>query len=537
MVNNKDGNMNLVEASLLILLLAAFSAPLAERFHLPGEVFLLLGSCVLSLIPGIPIFEINPNIVFIVFLPPILFYAAYLTSWRDFKRNRRPIAFLAIGLVIITTGSVAWIAKLIFPNFTWAQGFLLGAIVSPPDAAAATSIVRKLRAPRRLITLLEGESLVNDATALLAYRFALSAILIGSFSFGSAIGQFFIMTIGGILVGFVISFTAFQFLRRLADGHAQTTMSLVTAFACYIAAEHLGVSSVISTVVGGFYFGRRFPELTSSRARIETNAAWKHIIFIINGFVFSIMGFQLPIVLKTLGDVPLWTLIIDSVGIAVVVIAVRLAWVFTATYIPRLLSPVIRRNDPNPSWQVVAALGWTGMRGIVSLAAVLAIPTELPNGLPFPDRGILIFVTYVVILITLIVPSLTLPWWLNFFKIKGGHEKVEEEAIARVRALEGVLNRIKSWEENQKFPPHMVSEFKQQMERKLSVIRPHVSEVPFSEINEEYSILRKLTKESLESERAVLHQLRREGKIHDEVFHLLSEELDLEEIRCKTLRI
>jgi len=529
--------VNFIEASLFILLIAIFAVPLASRLRLPLEVFLFFGSCIISLIPGLPVIHVPPMVVFDLFLPPILFSAAYFTSWRDFKFNLRPIAQLALGLVIFTMVTVACTAKFLLPGFSWAEAFLLGAIVSPTDASAATTLVKKLGVPRRFIVLLEGESLVNDATALILYRFSLAAIFYGTFSFMHAISQFFIMAIGGAATGFVIAMVAVNIVQRLEDIKAETTFTIITAFAAYLLAEHIGFSGVISTVVGGIYFGIKFPEVSSSHTRVHAKASWETMMFIINGFVFTLIGFELPTVLQSLGSYSYLDLTIYGLLMSFVVILTRMIWIYPSAYLPRLVFSFIARKDPMPSWQFLFGIGWVGMRGIVSLAAVLAIPRYLQSGAPFPNLNLLTFITYTVIVTTLVIPAITFPLLAKLLSVNGEDNKLHEEAAARVQALEEVLKAIDEVKIKEKIPDHVYIEFRNQVERKLKIIRTQLGDNPYSLLSEDYFSYKKLALAALAAERNALIALRRRGAIHDTIFHNLLNELDIEDVRVRSLRV
>lgn len=530
--------MNFIEAAVFLLFFAIVSVPLANRSRLPLEIFLVIGSCLVSLIPGLPSYQINPFIVFHLFLPPILFSAAYFTSWKDFKFNLRPISLHAFGLVIVTAIAVAAIAKIFVPGFTWAEGFLLGAIVSPTDASSAVAIIRKLGAPRRIIAVLEGESLVNDATALLLFRFSLAAVMLGSFSFGQAISQFLMVFLGGIGIGLAVGIIGTFIMKYLQDARAETTFTFIIAFASYFVAEHLNASGVISTVACGIYSGLRFPEYASSQTRINAKAAWSILLFIVNGSVFALIGLELPWVIKRLAAYSLADLLFYGTIITFVVIVVRVIWIFPAAYFPRLLIPAIARRDPVPPWQMLFTIGWSGMRGIVSLAAVLAIPLQMSSGLPFPHRDLLNFITYFVIVATLVIPSLSLPSLINVFHlVEDPKEKLKEEALARMKSLRGVIERIQTIAETEKIPAHIFNEFYNKLQRRLNTIKTQLEENPYSTLGDEYLIIKRLTMAAIQSEKEILIQLRRGGEIHDEVFHRLLDELDIEEMRAKSLRI
>ena len=353
--------MNFIEPAIFILLFAILSVPIATRFHLPLEIFLVIGSCILSLSPWLPPFQLNPQIVFNLFLPPILFYAAYFTSWRDFKFNFRPISLLAFGLVIFTMFVVAIMSKLLLTEFTWAECFLLGAIVSPTDATSATSIIKKLGAPHRLIAILEGESMINDATALILFRFSLAVILGGSVSLPQAAAHFVFVATGGIIIGLLVGVISIYLIPKIHSVTAETTFTFITAFTCYFLSESIEVSGIIATVVGGIYCGIYFPEIASSLTRINAKASWNTLLFIINGFVFTLIGLELPLILKNLQVDVLETLIFHGLMISIIVILARLIWVYPMAYYRLFLLPLRKISH------LKILLYWVGgMRGIVS---------------------------------------------------------------------------------------------------------------------------------------------------------------------------
>jgi CPA1 family monovalent cation:H+ antiporter len=529
--------LHLIEATLLLLLLTTIAVPWAGRTGVPTEILLVLGSLALSLLPGLPPLVLDPTVVFTLFLPPILFAAAYFTSWRDFKQNRRPIFLLAFGLVLFTTTLVAVAVRFLGLGVPWPAAFLLGAIVSPPDASAATAVIRKLGVPRRLVTIIEGESLVNDATALVAYRFALMAIATGSFSLGTAVFRFVLVAVGGVAIGLLVGVAGIFIVKRLKDSAAETTLTLVTSFAAYILAEHVGFSGVIATVVGGLYYGRKIPTVTSAETRITAEASWTTVLFIINGLVFTLIGLQMPAVMAGLGSYSWRQLALYGVTVVLVVMAVRFIWLFPATYLPRKLFPSIARKDPMPPWGIVIALGWAGMRGIVSLAAALSIPLTLPSGEEFPFRNLLIFLTYVVILITLVIPATTLPWLMRWLGIKDGGESRRDEVVARLALLEAVLREIDSLKSRSQFSAELLENTAQRHERRVQTLRSNLEPNAFSPLFDEDQTLRRLTRKLLGAERKELASLRRQAIIHDEVFFQLSHELDIEETRLSGQRI
>jgi CPA1 family monovalent cation:H+ antiporter len=530
------GSVDFIEAAIIILGFAILSVPIAVRFHIPLEIFLVIGSGLISFIPGLPTIEINPMIIFNLFLPPILFHAAYYTSWREFKINIRPISLLSIVLVIISAMVIAAFSKWLIPSFTWAQGFLLGAIVSPTDAASATAIIKKIGAPQRLISILEGESLINDATALILFRFALAAILVGSFSMVDAISKFFIMSIGGLIVGLGIGKIVLIISKRIKMPSAEITLSIITAFSCYIAAERLGVSGVIATVACGIYFGLALPEIASSKSRIQAKGTWNTMLFIINGFVFTLIGLELPNIVRHLEVYSLKTIFLYGISISLILILVRIIWVVIAAYLSRLMVPSIQKRDPF-HFPTLFILGWSGMRGIVSLAAVLSLPYQIHGYVPFPNRDLILLLTYFVIFVTLIIPTFSLPFLLKYFGLTHTSNPFKEEAIARYQVLETVLHCIDDFVKTESFPENVVNEFRNQIERRMKVVSTQISDTPFSTLTDEYTALRKLLQMSFSIERKILLNLRKQGDISDHVFHLLLDELDFEEMRAKTLRI
>src|ERR1041384_3965089 len=396
----------------LLLMLVAGLVILANKVAIPYPVVLVLGGLALSLIPFLPVVRLDPNLVLFFFLPPLLYPAALFTSWRDFRRNLRSILFLAIGLVLMTTTVVAWVAHTFIAGLPWAAAFALGAIVSPPDAVAAEAILKRLRVPTRIQAVLGGESLVNDATALVAYQFAVVAMVTGRFSLGAASLRFVFVGIGGVALGLLVGLAMRWVQRQLDDPPVQITISLLPPFAAYLLAERLAVSGVLAVVAAGVYLGWHSTALTA-RTRLQAQIFWKMVAFLLNGFIFIMIGLQLPGILRNLKEEPLSRLTIYGILISATVVFVRIAWVFPATYLPRWLSPKLRARDPAPPWQQSVLIAWAGMRGVVSLAAAFALPIVLANREPFPGRSYILFLTFCVILTTLVFQGLSLPFLIR----------------------------------------------------------------------------------------------------------------------------
>src|SRR5262245_59492065 len=375
--------MHHAEPVVLLLVLMAVLVIAAQKSAIPYPVLLVLGGLSLSFVPLLPVIRLDPNLVLFFFLPPLLYPAALFTSWRDFRRNLRSILFLAIGLVLMTTTVVAWVAHTFIPGLPWAAAFALGAIVSPPDAVAAEAILKRLGVPARIQTVLGGESLVNDATALVAYQFAVAAMMTGQFSLGGAGLRLLLVGLGGVGLGLLVGLIMRWVQGRLDDPPVQITISLLTPFAAYLLAERLEISGVLAVVVAGMYLGWHSTAL-SARTRLQAQAFWEMAAFFLNGFIFIMIGLQLPDILQKLNREPLSRLTTYAFLISATVVLVRIAWVFPATYLPRWLSRKMRERDPVPPWQHSVIIAWAGMRGVVSLAAAFALPIVLTDRHPFP---------------------------------------------------------------------------------------------------------------------------------------------------------
>ncbi|MCI0536013.1 MAG: Na+/H+ antiporter [Verrucomicrobiales bacterium] len=524
---------NVVEVFVGLLLAVAALGLAARKLQVPYPVLLVVAGLLFGLIPGLPRVELSPEFVFLFFLPPLLFPAALFTSWRDFHANLRPILLLAIGLVLFTTVAVGWLAHYLIPGLPLAAGFVLGAIISPPDAIAATTIAERLSVPRRIVTILEGESLVNDATALVAYRFAVAAVLSNAFSLAEASSEFIMVSLGGILVGLAFGWIVAWFHRQVDDAPIEVTVSLLTPFAAYLAAERLRLSGVLAVVTAGLFLGWRTPEITNSRTRLQGGPFWEMVEFILNGFVFILIGLQLPEVLRALPDHSLGQLVWYAVVISLAVILIRIGWVFPATYLPRLLIRKIRERDPYPAWQHVTIVAWTGMRGVVSLAAALALPLTTETGARFPGRDLILFLTFSVILATLVIQGLSLPLLIGWLRIKDDKSAEKEERLARLKANQAALAQLTEMygEEPTKQEPlqRLRIEYEDRV-RQLEVCTPENGDEPRRLFGAEYE---QLSQEALRIERKIILQLRNERVINDHVLRRIQRDIDLAEARLR----
>lgn len=429
----------MVESNLfLILLLFFFMAVLyviSQRIKVSSPILLVIGGLLISLIPGVPTINIDPDIVFLIFLPPLLFEAAWYTSWNRFWKWRRSIFSMGFGLVFFTSLAIAYFSLKIIPDFTLALGFLLGGIISPPDAVAAQSVLKGMKIPKKAMTVLEGESLVNDAASLTVFKFALIAILTGTFSMQKAVSDFFILSVMGIVVGLVIGHILYFILRFVAKSSSITTpITLLAPYLMYLSAEHFHWSGVLAVVSGGLFLSFRSKDYLNYHTRIQTKEVLETMGFLLNGFVFILIGLELPVIVSGLGEYSKGDAIQYALMITGIIIVLRIILVYLADYLPRLLSKKIRQQEQHADWKTSFVIGWAGMRGVVSLASALAIPLTLDNGMDFPHRNLILFITFVVILITLVFQGLTLPLIIKKLKFKDD----EEEGMPAKEQLETI---------------------------------------------------------------------------------------------------
>jgi CPA1 family monovalent cation:H+ antiporter len=524
--------MNPLELVLVLLVVSAGLALAAERLKIPYPILLVLGGLGLAFVPGLPHVRIDPSLVLLIFLPPLLFSAAWFTSWRDFAANRRPIALLAVGLVVVTTTAVAWAAHAVFPGMGWPVAFVLGAIVSPPDAVAATAVTRRLSVPRRIVTILEGESLVNDATGLVAYKFALAAVMTGEFSLGAAGGRFVLVAGGGVLVGLVVGWLVAAIHRRLDNFEVETVITLLTPYAAYMPAEHLGVSGVLATVAAGGYLGWRNPELLSALTRFRGIGVWSVILMLFNGLVFVLIGLQLGSIRELSVGAPWAGLIGRAALVTALTIAVRLAYVPVAAYLPRLVSRRLRERDPSPPLRAILLIGWTGMRGIVSLALALALPLALPSGAPFPSRAVVVVVSFAVILTTLVLQGLSLPFVIRALELPEDTADLREEREALIRASQSALARLEEIDDTSIIHPRLLERVRGPYEERLSRLTAEVREDPECKLTEgESAAFRRLREQALRAERVAVVGLRNQGTVSEEVLHRVQQAIDLEALQ------
>src|SRR5665213_1116382 len=436
----------ILQTVFFMLVVLVVVAVAAKRLNISPSIVLVIAGIGVALIPGLPRVELAPEVVLLVILPPLIYSAGVSMSWRDFRFNLRPIALLAFGCVIFTTCAVAAAAHYLL-NFEWSVGFLLGAIVSPTDVVAPIAIARQLGLPRRIVVVLEGEGLANDATALVLYKFAVVAVSTGTFSLGEAAGEFALIVVGEIVYGLAVGWLSLHLRQWSREPRVEITLSLMTPYLAFWVPAHLGGSGVLATVACGLYVSWNGPLLIPPATRLQGIFFWDLIVYLVEGLVFLVTGLQARTLFEQTQRFELHDLMVATAWATLIVIVARYIWVFPATYLPRWLNRSLAKRDPSPRWQTPFFLAFVGMRGVDSLAVALAIPYTIESGQPFPHRDLILFVTFGVIIITLVGQGIMLPAimrWLGLTDIgKAEHEaEIESELVARVSALNEVDKRF-----------------------------------------------------------------------------------------------
>jgi len=521
--------------TIIILLLfgISFLGILSHKYKFPFPIVLVLCGVVISVIPNLPVLALSPEIVFIIFLPPLLYGAAWNTSWHDFKSALRPISLAAIGLVFFTTIAVAIAAHLLIADISWPLAFLIGAIVSPPDAVAATSVTKGLGLQPRLIAILEGESLVNDASGLIAYKYALTALTAGNFILWQASLNFVLVAGAGIAIGLGVAYAMYLVHKKfVCDPVIEVTLTFLTPFASYLLAEHFHFSGVLAVVATGLYLSFRQAEIFTHQSRIMVTSVWEVVVFILNGLIFILIGLQLRSVMAGISEYSTPSLILWGLAISLVVIVVRFIWVFPAAMIPRFLSKRIREKEPFDVRNLVV-MGWSGMRGVVSMAAALALPLTLKDGNVFHHRSLVIYLTFCVILSTLVLLGLTLPLIIRLLKLKS-YSIVAEEYEVRTRVVTHTITHI---EDNLSLiQDELLRNIKSKYEVKYN--RLQKTDLPSNYFGKGTtlagSVFNEFTQlqiDLINVERKTLEQMHRKGETSQEILRKIERELDLEETR------
>ncbi|MFD4525901.1 Na+/H+ antiporter [Streptomyces sp. NPDC058470] len=513
----------------LLLLVAgsAACAAAARRTSVPAPLLLVTVGLMISYVPGMPDYELDPDVVLPLLLPPLLYTAATDSSYLDLRAQLRPVALLSVGYVLFATLVVGWAAYLLVPSLPLTAALVLGAVVAPPDAVAATAVARRVGLPSRITTILQGESLVNDATAITAYKVALAAAVGEGATWAGGIGEFMLAAVGGVAVGLVLMVPLHWLRTHLREALLQNTLSLLIPFVAYGVAEQVHASGVLAVVVVALYLGHRSWEVDFA-TRLQEEAVWKMVAFVLESAVFALIGLQLPVVLKDLGDYQGVDAAWYAVALFLVVVATRFVWVYPATFLPRIFSARIRKREENPTWKGPFVIGWAGMRGVVSLAIAFSIPSE-----PFPDRNLILFLTFTTVIGTLVVQGLTLPPLIRLLKLPGRDTQTETlaEANAQAQASRVAEQRLEELLEDERnaLPPPLADRLRAVLERRRNAVWERLGAVNPLTGETADDTYRRLSREMIGAEREVFVRLRDLRYIDDEMLRTLLRRLDLEE--------
>jgi len=527
-----------IQVLVLLLIVIAAVAVVAVRLKIPPAILLVLTGVVLALVPGLPAVRLAPEFVLLFVLPPVVYSSAVAMSWREFRFNLRPISLLAVGCVLFTTIAAAAATHWLL-GFSWPVGFVVGAIVSPPDAVAPLSIARRMQLPRRILVILEGEGLANDASALILYRFAVAAVGAGAFSLSQAAGMFAAILCGEILWGIGVGWLMLRLRRWVHDPRIEVMLSILTPFVAYWPPQHLGGSGVLATVTAGLYISWNGLRLISAATRLQGIFFWDFLIYLTEGMVFLITGLQARTLIAGIHGESLLDLAVSAAIVCAVVILARFVWIFPATYLPRWLIPSIARADPAPPWQWPFALAFTGVRGMVSLAAALAIPLTTESGQLFPDRDLILFLTFSVILVTLVGQGLMLPAVIRALGLANAgrrerHADRVEEFSARRRAIEAAIERLDELARQRKLSADVVQPMRASQRDRLKHVEHRIDgddgHKRLIELHDEIEFL------LIEAERQQINDLYRSGRLKDEARRRIERELDLREAQLTNVR-
>jgi Na+/H+ antiporter len=518
---------------LLGLLVAATAMlALAPSIRVPYPILLVLAGLALGLLPGVSNVRLPPALVLVAVLPPFLYSEAFFTSLQELKANARSISQLAVGLVLLTTVVVAAVGH-VYLNLSWPAAFVLGAIVAPTDSTAATSVARRLGVPRRIVTVVQGESLINDGIALVAYKSAVAAVVTGSFSLWHAGMSFILNVAGGVAVGLVVGYVVRHVRRRLDDPPVEITISLLTGYLAYLPAELLGVSGVLAAVTVGVYVGWYAPELSSPQQRLQAAAVWEIVVFLLNALLFVLVGLQFPAVLSALGATSTGTLIAYAIVVAGTVVLTRPVWIFAAAHLPRLLWQRLHAPDSHDRWQEDAVVSWMGMRGAVSLAMALALPSATDAGTPFEGRDLIVFLTYAVILATLVLQGVSLPFVIRALELEDDRSAEGEELRARLHAADAAMARLEELLELEQVSSEEAEHVRRLYASRRDRFRSLLEGAAQPRKDAVLSENPRLRRELLQAERQALLELRRAGEIDDAVMRRVLRDLDLEEVQLR----
>src|ERR687884_427656 len=524
------------EAELLIaglLVAVAVLSTLARQLSVPYPIVLVVGGALLGFVPGLPEVELDPEVVLVVFLPPLLYGSSIFANFNDFRANLRALTLSTVGLVLATMCAVAWAAHVLIPGLPWEAAFVLGAIVSPTDPLAAATIMRRLDAPRPMVSSIEGEGLFNDATALVAYRVAVAAVVAGSFSLADAALKFVLGAAGGVAIGLAVGWIVAQIRKRVTDAQVSVTISLLTGYAAFVPADAIGASGILATVTAGIYMGIRGPQILPARTRLQGYFVWDILDFIINAILFVLIGLQLRAVVDGLSGYSASTLGGYAVAVTGVVVGARLVWLFTVPYLIRAIDrrPAQRARRVGARWRLVMA--WSGMRGAVSLAVALALPFTTDAGGGFPERDLIIFLTFAVIFFTLIVQGLSLPALIRRLGVSDGGADADEEVRARLVATNAALAQIDALMGEEWTRDDTVERMRALYEYRKRRFAARGGEIEDDGYEDRSLAYQQMLQLVLKAQREALLRMRSNGELSNEMMNRILRELDFEESRLE----
>jgi CPA1 family monovalent cation:H+ antiporter len=520
-----------LELVLVLLAATAVISQLSDRLVVPSPVLLVLGGTLLAFIPGLPRPALSPEVVFLVFIPPLLYWSAFNTSWRDFRWHLRSISLLSVGLVLVTMAAVAAVAHALVPALPWPSAFVLGAIVSPPDAVAVAAVTRRLGIPRAIVTVLEGEGLVNDATALIAYRMSVAAVVAGAFSLRTATLEFAWAAAAGVGFGILVGMGIVALRRRLrVSAVASNTVSLLTPFAAYIPAEHFGASGVLAVVAVGLYLGRRGPRVIPPQTRTQAVAIWEMVTFLLEGLVFILVGLELPMAVAALHEYRISTLAAVVVAVSAAAVLVRMAWVFPGAYLIQGGMRLLGRPEPAPPWQNVVFIGWAGLRGADSLVIALSLPLTVATGARFPGRDLILFLTFAIIFVTLVVQGLTLKAVIRMLGLKPDPEIAREMSAARARLADVGLAALDALPAEEPGAQDAKKSLRLKYEHVAHRFQARLVNKRNARDEDRIEAYRSMRLVMIGAERDALILMRDKDEISDDVLREIQHDLDLEQV-------
>jgi monovalent cation/hydrogen antiporter len=525
--------LNEIEALIVLVAAAAVLVRLADLAHIPYPIVLVLAGLGIGFLPGGPSLELEPEVIFLVFLPPLLQSAGYYASPQELRAERRPLGWLVLGLTLVTMVAVGATAQAVIPEISWAEGLLLGAIVAPNDPVSAIATFERVGITERVRMLVEGETMINDAPSLVAYKMALTAVVAGSLSAGEAAVDLLLAVVGGIAIGLAVAWGAVQTLRRLDDIPLAILITLLTAYVSFAAAEHAEASGVLAVVCAGLYLGWYSHDALDAEARLSGQAFWETFVFVLNAILFILLGLQAPDILESVGErFDAGELVAYGLLISAVVIVVRVVWQFVPPALARV-APAAAELNTGDDWRERLLVGWNGMRGAVSLAAALALPLTLDDGSAFADRDLLLYLTVAVILVTLVGQGLTLPPLIKALGLSHTRAWAPDEAVARLAAAQAALDRIDELEvEREDVPEHSVERLREIYRARFARCMAEMQGEPAGQpLEDPATALRGLRRDLIAVERAAVLDLRNQGRLKPDVLRRIQRELDLDEAR------